>query len=113
MLEKDQIHINQVDPDYDLCAIVIDRMTALGFTQKSIELIQLNYRFKQAVGKDTITQLTYLVLALNDILLGGPHETPYHIRLALNYSKHPPTWIDDIQTGVLPFMKANEEHFFA
>lgn len=106
-------HINTVSTDMDLCVILVDRMAAHGFKPTSIERLSKHAKyFTQAQGQDPLTQLMYLVLALNDILMSGPHRVPNHIRLALNYSKFPEQWIDDVQTNVLPFMKENEEQLF-
>lgn len=104
-------HATAVAMDTDLVREVREAMQRAGFSDVNINKFMQLRRAQQAINLDPVTQLMYLTLAFNDIFTNAP-TVPPQVRIALNYSKHPSSWMQDIQAGVLPFIKLNERIFF-
>lgn len=99
--------------EIDLCAIMLKEMRKLEFTDKSIATIENSDQFKQAVGQPDTLQRTLLTMLINRIFTMGPYIVPAEIRLSLNISTDCLGWSDDLKLVLLPFLKANEDKFFA
>jgi hypothetical protein len=52
-------------------------------------------------------------MLISRIFTMGPFIVPAEIRLSLSMSTDAQGWSDDLKLVILPFMKANEDHFFA
>ena len=98
--------------EIDLCDIMLKEMRKLEFSERSSAFIENSTRFKQALGQPDTYQRTYLTMLITHIFTMGPWEVPAEIRLSLNIATDCYGWSDDLKLVLLPFLKANEDHFF-
>ena len=98
--------------DHDLCDVMLSEMKTLGFRDTSIHTIETSVEFIQARTESPLVQRMRLTLLINRIFSTGPYVVPYQIRLALSISTDTIGWAHDLRQTLLPFLKANEEHFF-
>lgn len=99
--------------EIDLCDIMLKEMRKLEFSERSIAIVENSPQFKQALGQPDNYQRTYLTVLINHIFTMGPWVVPAEIRLSLNIATDCYGWSDDLKLVLLPFLKANEESFFA
>ena len=99
--------------EIDLCEIMLQEMRKLEFSERSIATVENSPQFKQALGQPDTYQRTYLTILINHIFTMGPWVVPAEIRLSLNIATDCYGWSDDLKLVLLPFLKANEESFFA
>lgn len=99
--------------EIDLCQVMIEEMRKLEFSERSIAIVQSAPQFQQALGQPDTYQRTYLTMLINRIFTMGPWVVPSEIRLSLNIATDCYGWSDDLKLVLLPFLKANEESFFA
>lgn len=99
--------------EIDLCDIMLKEMRKLEFSERSIAIVENSPQFKQALGQPDTYQRTYLTVLINHIFTMGPWVVPAEIRLSLNIATDCYGWSDDLKLVLLPFLKANEESFFA
>lgn len=99
--------------EIDLCETMITEMRKLEFSDRSIEAVRNSQQFQQALGKPDTYQRTYLTMLINKIFTMGPWVVPAEIRLSLNIATDCYGWSDDLKLVLLPFLKVNEESFFA
>lgn len=98
--------------DFNLCAIFVEEMEKLQFLPSSIDRIRQDPQFIKAMDQDPSVQKMMLTLLINHIFIMGPFVVPFDIRLSLNLATDAQGWSDDLKIVLLPFLKANEEHFF-
>jgi hypothetical protein len=87
-------------------------MRKLQFTERSVSFIENNPQFVMAHLEPAGVQRTMLTMLINRIFTLGPFIVPAEIRLSLSMSTDSLGWSDDLKLVILPFLKANEDHFF-
>lgn len=96
----------------DLCAMMLEEMRKLEFSEKTMQYIENSPRFISALGKPETVQRAHLTILINHIFVMGPYIVPQKVRLGLSISTDCRSWLDDLKLVLLPFMKANEDKFF-
>lgn len=105
--------MNAVNQEINLCQSLLDEMTKLEFKPSAIAAIQSHHYFHRAQNEIGHTQRPYLVMLLSSIFLNGPEVVPSNIRVALNMAHDHKSWLVDLKLVLLPFLKANQDSFFA
>ena len=103
----------QIDVNTNLCAEVVTEMERLGFSQSSVNTVKGTSQFIDGYEQNNTLQRTMLTMLFYNILISSPTPAPAHIRLALNVATDSMGWWDDMRLVILPFIKVNEEKFFA
>ena len=98
--------------DLNLCDILLQEMRKLEFRESSVISIQNNAQVVMAQTEPSGVQRTMLTMLINRIFTLGPFIVPAEIRLSLSMSTDSLGWSDDLKLVILPFLKANEDHFF-
>ena len=92
---------------------MLGEMRKLAFKETSIGSVENAATFVMARKEPMVVQRTMLTMQLNRILILGPFVVPAQIRLSLSMATDCLGWTEDLKLVVLPFLKANEDHFFA
>lgn len=101
-----------ISEEPDLCRVIIQEMSRLEFSQRSIDTVTGSRYFQNAIGLDPLSQKTQLTVLINHIFTMGPSVVPYQIRLGLCMATDTIAWITDLKLTLLPFLKENEDAFF-
>lgn len=96
----------------NLCQELVKAMEKHGFSEKSISTIKHAPYFTDAYDKGQDVQRTMLTMLLFNMLMYKQEPVPRNIRIALSVATTSIAWFDDVNTVILPFMKANEAVFF-
>lgn len=105
--------MNVATEEINLCQSLLDEMSKLEFKPSALATIQNNHYFTRAFNEQAHVQRPFLVLLINSIFIQGPEVVPSNIRVALNMAHDHMGWLNDLKLVLLPFLKANQDNFFA
>ena len=105
--------MNAVNEEINLCQSLLEEMRKLEFKPSAFAAIQSHHYFQRAQNELGHVQRPYLVMLINSIFLNGPQVVPSNIRVALNMAHDHKSWLVDLKLVLLPFLKANQDSFFA
>lgn len=96
----------------DLCEVISAHVRKLEFREKNINFIESSELFIMSIGNPPHLQRSYLTMLLFRILSDCKEQVPSNIRFALNVATDTTSWVSDIISIILPWMKLNEEFLF-
>lgn len=97
---------------FNLCQELVKAMEKQGFSEKSISTVKSSSHYIEAYDKGQDVQRTMLTMLFFNLTMYQQEPIPRNIRIAMNVATSAPAWFDDINTVVLPFLRANETVFF-
>lgn len=96
----------------NLCDELIKGMKRIGFSDEAITKVSTSEGFTLVYNEPVEFQKTGLTMVFYKLMMYQEHPIPTNIRIALNAANTAASWLEDMLTAVLPFLKANESTFF-
>lgn len=98
--------------EVNLCDEIIKEAKRINLSESCIKVIETNEIYRNVYNKSPIVQRKLLTVLLFKILMSAKFIPPAEIRLSLNSANDLISWLTDIKLTILPFIKANEDHYF-
>ncbi len=99
--------------ELNLCKEIADTMVTIGFSEKAIEHFKTSEQYVTAYNSSAPVQRTMLIMYFYNLMMYKEEPIPRNVRIALNAATASLPWYEDVVTIILPFLRVNENVFYA